>query len=63
METAASGASRPMSATADVQPKGTSRLLFVDNIRVSLTILVLLHHGHSVAMEQKIGLRIWNQSS
>jgi surface polysaccharide O-acyltransferase-like enzyme len=44
METAASGASRPMSATADVQPKGTSRLLFVDNIRVSLTILVLLHH-------------------
>ena len=44
METAASGASRPMPATADTQPKGTSRLLFVDNIRVYLTILVLLHH-------------------
>ena len=44
METAASGASRPMPATAGVQPKVTSRLLFVDNIRVFLTILVLLHH-------------------
>jgi surface polysaccharide O-acyltransferase-like enzyme len=44
METAASGASRPMPATADTQSKATSRLLFVDSLRVYLTILVLLHH-------------------
>jgi len=33
-----------MPAVADVQSKATSRLLFVDNMRVFLTILVLLHH-------------------
>jgi hypothetical protein len=36
------GTSHPIPAT--VQPKATSRLLFVDNIRVLLTILVLLFH-------------------
>jgi glucan biosynthesis protein C len=44
METATSGASRPMSAVVGVQFKATSRLLFVDNIRVLLTILVVLFH-------------------
>jgi glucan biosynthesis protein C len=44
METAISGASRSMSAAAGVQSKATSRLLFVDNIRVFLTILVVLFH-------------------
>jgi glucan biosynthesis protein C len=43
-ETATPGASRPTPAASDVQSKATSRLLFVDNIRVFLTILVLLHH-------------------
>ena len=33
-----------MSAVAAVQTKAAGRLLFVDNIRVFLTILVLLHH-------------------
>jgi len=33
-----------MSAVVDVQSKATSRLLFMDNIRVLLTILVVLHH-------------------
>ncbi len=37
-------ASRPVPAAAAVQTKATVRLLFVDNIRVFLTILVLLHH-------------------
>ena len=31
-------------AIAEVQPKAATRLLFVDNIRISLTILVILHH-------------------
>jgi glucan biosynthesis protein C len=44
METTASVAGRAMPAAADVLPKATTRLLFVDNIRVFLTILVLLHH-------------------
>ena len=44
METATSSASRPMPATGDVQSKAASRLLFVDNIRVFLTILVVLFH-------------------
>lgn len=44
METTNSGASRPTPVTADTQPKATRRLFFVDNIRVFLTILVLLHH-------------------
>ena len=35
---------RPVSAVAAVQAKATARLLFVDNIRVFLTILVILHH-------------------
>jgi len=44
MSTTASTASRPLSAVAGVQPRAASRLFFVDNIRVFLTILVLLHH-------------------
>jgi len=44
METTIRGESRPAAAEATVQPKATSRLLFVDNIRILLTILVLLHH-------------------
>jgi hypothetical protein len=39
-----SSASHPIPVTADARPKGISRLLFVDNIRVALTILVILHH-------------------
>jgi glucan biosynthesis protein C len=35
---------RPVSAAAAVQTRATARLLFVDNIRVFLTILVILHH-------------------
>lgn len=31
-------------AVAGVQPKAASRLLFIDNIRVFLTVLVILHH-------------------
>ncbi|HLE52027.1 MAG TPA: acyltransferase family protein [Anaerolineales bacterium] len=31
-------------AAAKVQPKAATRLLFIDNIRVYLTILVILHH-------------------
>jgi glucans biosynthesis protein C len=31
-------------AIAEVQPKAASRLLFVDNLRIYLTILVILHH-------------------
>jgi glucan biosynthesis protein C len=34
----------PGATAVDVQPKATGRLLFVDNIRVLLTILVLLFH-------------------
>jgi len=44
METATRGTSRPMPAAAGVQSRTTSRLLFVDNIRVLLTILVVLFH-------------------
>jgi glucan biosynthesis protein C len=44
METATPDTSRPMPAAAGVQSKATSRLLFVDNIRVLLTILVVLFH-------------------
>ena len=44
METTASGTSRIASAIADAQPKTVGRLFFIDNIRVFLTILVLLHH-------------------
>jgi hypothetical protein len=44
METAIPGASRSIPAAAVVQSKTTSRLLFIDNIRVFLTILVAVHH-------------------
>ena len=44
MESATVITSRPMPAAADAQPRAISRLLFVDNIRVFLTILVVLHH-------------------
>ncbi len=44
MEITVPSQSRPVSATAEVQPKAVTRLLFIDNIRVFLTILVLLHH-------------------
>src|SRR5512136_1594292 len=43
MSTATLDASRPAAAEA-VQTKAAVRLLFVDNIRVFLTILVILHH-------------------
>jgi glucan biosynthesis protein C len=38
------GISRPIPAAVGVQSRATSRLLFVDNIRVLLTILVVLFH-------------------
>ncbi|HTP08610.1 MAG TPA: acyltransferase family protein [Anaerolineae bacterium] len=41
MTTTVISAARPVAA---VQPKATARLLFVDNIRVFLTVLVILHH-------------------
>ena len=44
MSTATLGASRPAAAAEGVQTKAAVRLLFVDNMRVFLTILVLLHH-------------------
>jgi glucan biosynthesis protein C len=37
-------ASRVQLAAVDVQPKVITRLLFIDNIRVFLTVLVILHH-------------------
>ena len=44
MSTATLGASRPAVTAEAVQSKAATRLLFVDNIRVFLTILVILHH-------------------
>jgi len=44
MESTVSAPNLPTPATTDVQPKATSRLLFVDHIRVFLTVLVVLHH-------------------
>src|SRR5512136_1156106 len=44
MSTATLGASHPATAAEAVQAKAATRLLFVDNIRVFLTILVILHH-------------------
>jgi hypothetical protein len=44
MSTATLGASRPAAAAEAAQVKSAVRLLFVDNIRVFLTILVILHH-------------------
>src|SRR5512137_67442 len=43
MTTTTLSTSRPAAAEA-AQTKAASRLLFIDNIRVFLTILVLLHH-------------------
>jgi surface polysaccharide O-acyltransferase-like enzyme len=43
MTTTALGASRAVTAEA-IQAKAASRLSFIDNIRVFLTILVILHH-------------------
>ena len=37
-------ASRPVATAAAIPAKATARLFFVDNIRVFLTILVILHH-------------------
>jgi glucans biosynthesis protein C len=44
MKTAASTADRPGPAAPAAKPAGTSRLFFIDNLRVFLTILVILHH-------------------
>ncbi len=44
MSTATIGASRPAIIADTVQVKATTRLLFIDNIRVFLTILVIAHH-------------------
>ena len=44
MATSTLKASRSMNAVAAVQSQTASRLLFIDNIRVFLTILVILHH-------------------
>ncbi len=44
MSTATLDSSRPAAMADSVQPKAAARLLFVDNMRVFLTILVLLHH-------------------
>jgi glucan biosynthesis protein C len=44
MENSTLGTNNQMPIAVEAQPKGSSRLLFVDNIRVYLTILVLLHH-------------------
>ncbi|MBN1582278.1 MAG: acyltransferase [Anaerolineae bacterium] len=44
IETTIHGERHPVAAEAAVRPKAASRLLFVDNIRVLLTILVLLFH-------------------
>jgi fucose 4-O-acetylase-like acetyltransferase len=44
MKTDASDTSRSQPAAEATPPKATSRLLFVDNMRVFLTILVILHH-------------------
>jgi glucans biosynthesis protein C len=42
--TKAASESSPLPVTTDIQSKTTARLYFIDNIRVYLTILVLLHH-------------------
>src|SRR5512135_1039602 len=44
MSTATLRESRPMPAPTVIPAKAAGRLLFIDNIRVFLTILVLLHH-------------------
>ena len=44
MTTTTLGTSRAAAAAETIQTKAASRLLFIDNIRVFLTILVILHH-------------------
>jgi glucan biosynthesis protein C len=44
MEPASSATNRPLQPSPDSQRKTTGRLFFIDNIRVFLTILVILHH-------------------
>jgi glucan biosynthesis protein C len=44
METATPGTTRPAPTAVDIHSKVTGRLLFVDNIRVFLTIVVVLFH-------------------
>ena len=44
MENSTSTAGRPVAAAVQARPTTAGRLLFIDNIRVFLTILVLLHH-------------------
>ena len=44
MQIIASPASHSLQSVADAQPKAVARMFFIDNIRVFLTILVLLHH-------------------
>ena len=44
MTTTTLSTSRAVTTTATVQAKAAGRLLFIDNIRVFLTILVILHH-------------------
>ena len=44
MSTTTVGTSRLAAAAEGIQTKAASRLLFVDNMRVFLTILVILHH-------------------
>jgi glucan biosynthesis protein C len=44
MENTALAASRSTAAAAVARAKATGRLLFVDNIRIFLTVLVILHH-------------------
>jgi glucans biosynthesis protein C len=39
-----SSSANPAATLPELKPAGASRLLFIDNIRVFLTILVLLHH-------------------
>ena len=44
MEPTTSVTNRPLQTTPDSQRKTSGRLFFIDNIRVFLTILVILHH-------------------
>ena len=43
-ETKAANENHPLPAAADIQHTPTTRLYFIDNIRVYLTVLVLMHH-------------------
>jgi Acyltransferase family len=44
MATTVSGGSRSLPAAVSAVPRTIARLLFIDNLRVFLTILVILHH-------------------